>query len=526
MPRSRRKRAVPGRRDRQPPPEALPPAGRLRRFWPALRGGAIAFALVLVIRLADPFGFDHAVAQQAGQLVSRLWSMTYPPAIKADGHGPAYARDGIVAITIDEAYFASEPGQRLSWPLPLERVAELLEQVLDAGPRMIFLDMILAQDRSGAAALPRPSGIGLSTGGQAVVTQLIRARATAGQPVPVVLADLPSSRIRAQCGSTTAAGARDADGRNKQAGTGPEKGAVLDPFACAAAALSPVLWEAEDGIYPARARDQRETPAFMMHGLLHGHAEGAATSRGAHHGPDALQLVWNVGPARPNPACPYASTPLPLWDRLVLLRQTVLPPDNEFQNADEHCLPIAWLSAGDLFSLPRWPEVKQALAGRVVLIGPAWDTAPDMVATPFHGRIPGVFVHAMALDNLMSYGGRYPRAETRHGDLRHMETWLSAIIVGLTIGLTRVARALWPGAIGDWRQLFLGLGLVSLFSWLASFSPEVSSAMPFVLPIMVGIVEPLMMLGGGHVPGQGHGGDHDGDHDPGQNPAGHDGARA
>jgi len=523
MPRSRRKRAVPDHDDRQPPSAAAPRAGGLRRFWPALRSGAIAAALVLAIRLADPFGFDHAIAQQAGQLVSRLWSMTYPPALKTDGHGPIYARDGIVVITIDEAYFTSEPGQRLSWPLPLERLAELLEQVLDAGPRMIFLDMILAHDRSGSSALAwHPNGAVLSPGGRAVVTQLLRARADAAHPVPVVLADLPADHVRAQCGSTTAPQPRDADGRNKEAGTGPEKGVVLDHFACAAAALAPVLWEADDGIYPARARDQRETPAFLMHRLMQGHSGHVAGSHDTHHGPDALQLVWNVGPARPNPNCPYASTPLALWDRLVLLRQAALPPDNEFKGADEHCLPVSWLSAGDLFSLPRWPEVKQALAGRIVLIGPAWDTAPDMVVTPFHGRIPGVFVHAMALDNLISFGTHYPRAETRHGDLRHMETWLSALIVGLTIGLTRAARALWPGAIGDWRQLFLGLGLVSLFSWLASFSPEVSSAMPFVLPIMVGIVEPLMMLGGGHVPGQNHG--HDAGHAPGHDPGGQTGA--
>lgn len=33
-----------------------------------------------------------------------------------------------------------------------------------------------------------------------------------------------------------------------------------------------------------------------------------------------------------------------------------------------------------------------------------------MVTSPVHGDIPGVFMHAMALDNLLTYEGRYKRA--------------------------------------------------------------------------------------------------------------------
>jgi CHASE2 domain-containing sensor protein len=48
-----------------------------------------------------------------------------------------------------------------------------------------------------------------------------------------------------------------------------------------------------------------------------------------------------------------------------------------------------------------------ALAGnRVVFYGGALQGAQDEVSTPVNGLLPGVFVHAMALDNLITYKGR------------------------------------------------------------------------------------------------------------------------
>lgn len=41
---------------------------------------------------------------------------------------------------------------------------------------------------------------------------------------------------------------------------------------------------------------------------------------------------------------------------------------------------------------------------RVVMIGADIKGAPDLIQTPVHGQIPGVFLHAMALDNLLERG--------------------------------------------------------------------------------------------------------------------------
>lgn len=47
--------------------------------------------------------------------------------------------------------------------------------------------------------------------------------------------------------------------------------------------------------------------------------------------------------------------------------------------------------------------LRQLFEGRVVMIGANIKGAPDLVQSPVHGQIPGVFLHAMALDNLLRF---------------------------------------------------------------------------------------------------------------------------
>jgi hypothetical protein len=52
-------------------------------------------------------------------------------------------------------------------------------------------------------------------------------------------------------------------------------------------------------------------------------------------------------------------------------------------------------------------ELRELVAGKVVLIGASLKNYPDYQWSPVHDFIPGVFWHAMALDNLMEFGPRY-----------------------------------------------------------------------------------------------------------------------
>lgn len=50
---------------------------------------------------------------------------------------------------------------------------------------------------------------------------------------------------------------------------------------------------------------------------------------------------------------------------------------------------------------------QDAFANKIVMIGTALDDGGDLVVSPLHDRLPGVYLHAMALDNLISSNGRY-----------------------------------------------------------------------------------------------------------------------
>lgn len=69
------------------------------------------------------------------------------------------------------------------------------------------------------------------------------------------------------------------------------------------------------------------------------------------------------------------------------------------------------LYAGDLSAGSEEEEaaLRRLLQGRTVMIGAALANSGDRVLSPLHGRIPGVYLHAMALDNLLTYGDAYPR---------------------------------------------------------------------------------------------------------------------
>jgi CHASE2 domain-containing sensor protein len=57
-------------------------------------------------------------------------------------------------------------------------------------------------------------------------------------------------------------------------------------------------------------------------------------------------------------------------------------------------------------------KVRGVLTGRVVMIGLSLPGIHDIVDSPVHGQIPGVYLHAMALDNLLTWNADYyPRKE-------------------------------------------------------------------------------------------------------------------
>ena len=117
----------------------------------------------------------------------------------------------------------------------------------------------------------------------------------------------------------------------------------------------------------------------------------------------------------------------------------------------------------------------------VVLVGGAMSTANDTVPTPLHGRLPGVFYHAMATDNLMEFGANYRRPEHDlwFGKADGLTIPLSFILMAVVLYLAFSRRGLalghFPRLIGRmpvrWAVLWIiaqmGLVLVIATVWIA-----------------------------------------------------------
>jgi CHASE2 domain-containing sensor protein len=68
----------------------------------------------------------------------------------------------------------------------------------------------------------------------------------------------------------------------------------------------------------------------------------------------------------------------------------------------------ALISGNILTATPGTDPVLELMKDRIVLIGVNLPSSRDTVPTPIHERLPGVYFHAMALDNLLTFGDAYP----------------------------------------------------------------------------------------------------------------------
>jgi CHASE2 domain len=82
-----------------------------------------------------------------------------------------------------------------------------------------------------------------------------------------------------------------------------------------------------------------------------------------------------------------------------------------WSSKEKRCRPILGLSGKFLFGYFPQPDNPEGPASmlnkRIVFVGAELAGIEDRYPSPVHGRIPGVYAHAVALDNLFTYGRRY-----------------------------------------------------------------------------------------------------------------------
>jgi CHASE2 domain-containing sensor protein len=117
------------------------------------------------------------------------------------------------------------------------------------------------------------------------------------------------------------------------------------------------------------------------------------------------------------------------------------------------------------------PFLRQLIKDRAIVYGANITGVPDLVTSPVHGLVPGLFTHAMAADNLLTQGRDYWKEPPGVLGLINLATLFEIIVTLLAIAGTTYAMSKnkpWSGFFG--AATFL-LVLTIGWSWLLSFAP-------------------------------------------------------
>lgn len=370
----------------------------------------VGFLINVTLGLLFAFFAQWLPSSEGGKrIVTRIWG----PVVTQ--HYPSSGRDQVTVMLIDDLDLRQYEEM---WPVSLGFHQRRLQQLLKYAPKAVFFDIAFLDDR-------RDAGL------DGFIDTACRARE---QGVPVFIgsfanAGLAPSRVEAEM-----LGRRvEVHGQSQPCIEAAYLNLKIDGF-------DQSVWEYDVGLPPGRAR----------HGEgEHGHdAAGprypspAARLFAVDHRLDAevlaepMALVWglesdpfNLGWMR-NQTRDVGDGPLCAgdwsWER-VLPFGKMGPPLCPYQRT----LPVRTLSRTNGLNAD---DLRDAIAGRYVIYGTHLQSTADTVTSPYHGRIAGAYVHAMALDNLLAFDGKPRRAgefgEPGSGEVTAFTVFAVVVICG------------------------------------------------------------------------------------------------
>ncbi len=293
------------------------------------------------------------------------------------------ARPRVLVVMVDEPALALR-GAR--WPVPVGFHAQFLAELEVLRPRAIMLDFLLI-DPAPQQDVCELLTVGARLRHEGVPLYLAVTRREDLAPMDAAACrDASGALLRGTQVFTPVSVQRQADGSDFVSRRYP-----FEQRADAGAAPGSGLPSAAVRMYC----DSEHAPAACLARLT----RVAAADAG-------FELAWSPQGDPFNQRWSHAScieTPSPLR---AILNQPALPRESP-------CPPVATLFAGALLS----PEVDPALGagnealfdiadGAFVLVGGNFRGSGDLVTTPLHTLLPGVYYHAVALENLLVFDGR------------------------------------------------------------------------------------------------------------------------
>lgn len=407
----------------------------------SLRGHVKRAAGVALVALAflmlDPLGFGEATNRHSNEVFGRIMAPFYDQdnqdrdtekrrrCAEADGKGKDCevirsaensAQNRIVIILYDDAYLESmEMAGGGRWPLPVGIHTRLLIKLAQYKPKVIFFDLLFRFERDQGPALETFAGKINEFQGPDVE----------GEEIDILLATT----------SKTPDAASPADA------AAPPVLSLVPQLQESEAQMVGVNWHGTDNAYPLSTGgvgSPLETPAAKMFRIFCRNQRHAEKNR--------PEICDEIGMT-------------PLQDHRLFAKNLVVRWSSRANTGyrdmskeyDKDCLlygrdgSARWLETGRqalialgagiaqgvgvhgmqrctyhltlqpdiFFDYARNEEVAKIIEGSYVLIGADVSGAQDIVNSPIHGQLPAVNLHAMALDNLMTYGERYYRNAPR-----------------------------------------------------------------------------------------------------------------
>lgn len=427
-----------------------------RPLWLLL---VLVFSGVMIYH--DPFGLSEQSDRLASLVYNNMMAPFYGQEAEVELGGNKYiARQGqsqIIVILVDDHYLEAT---RQLWPLPASVFQALFESLTEAGSAAIFLDVYFRKQgaherRQDVEALYRDAS-----------TQNLHDcedKFTAGSPgpTPIVFASMKHDPILSlQSGrklnlNPALIEMKDDLGRYQLAcdTRGPGCGLTV-PTGAEAPSLpewipSPALrlfhcWARHAGLKPnqmVRSESAAQQPMHLQWGYAPGDVQMELQPEGGKKCPRVQQgLVQAIGQS------------------VSLLRYAAFEQFND--PVLDRCLYHTQVSLSYVNDLNE-EEMAELFGQRIVLIGASLNLHRDKHRSPTHGSVPGVFLHAMALDNLIEYGPRYLKLRDDQTDKsdKSVQIVLNSILlilvtwVGVRIKRRSATRRALTQSVSGWQEI-------------------------------------------------------------------------
>lgn len=342
--------------------------------------GLIASLLILVL---DPFNLSRGAAF-AGELYGHHFAVAQSVASAAGAK--------ILVVIADDDYLIPHRSyeQPVSWPLAWPIWAEAIEAAADARARVILLDVVLLDDRPAEEVERTVAKIETASRRSTILLAVAPSGSQAFRRIHPALLALarrdPNVKLVSVLRATTAGPFET----YAAAGDGPVESAAV-VLARRLCNTQPARSEfCKGGGFPSVMELQWRRPAVQNCAGIKKPDRIAAGCAGLGGGGVGrllgLALSGTLNGALRD-GCGKRGQPICIAAPLG------------FKN-----YPVPYASLGQLLSgLPH--DEASAASGGAVLIGQNFASAEDLAETPIHGKLPGVFLHAVAAENLLVPGG-------------------------------------------------------------------------------------------------------------------------